>query len=351
MAQTSREIVHRAVTFQHPERLPRDLWLLPWADWHHPQTVAEINRRFPGDFATVEYYYPPSTRAQGDPHRAGEYVDEWGCTFVNIQEGLIGEVRQPLLQDIADWRTVQPPDEQLPKTAVEKQSAYDIISRYYEKSDKYVFANICPRPWERYQFIRGSENAYYDIMMPDEGFCDLLRVIHEFNLRELEFWVKSDVDAIRFMDDWGAQQQLLIRPSQWREYFKPLYRDYCDLIHSHGKKSFMHSDGFIQDIYPDLIEVGVDAINSQLFVMDMEYLRQMAKGKITFWGEIDRQHVLPSADPQDAYRAVWQVAEKLYDPAGGLIAQFEFGAGAHPETALAVFAAWEAWEAGQAFQG
>ena len=344
MPQTSRQLVYNAVTFHHPERLPRDLWLLPWAEWHHPDTVAELKRRFPGDFTTAPFFYPPSQRVQGDPHRAGVYVDEWGCLFTNIQDGLTGEARTPLIADIADWRDVQPPYEQLPASAAGKRAAYDLITRHYEQSDQFVFANICPRPWERYQFLRGSENAYIDLMMPDLGFTELLRVIHEFNLAELEFWVASDVDAIRFMDDWGGQNHLLISPQQWRAFFKPLYKAYCDLAHSHNKLAFMHSDGYIEEIIPDLIEVGVDALNAQLFVMNLDHVRDMAKGKITFWGEIDRQRVLPSPDPQEAFRAVQQVAERLYDPAGGLIAQFEFGAGAHPATALAVFQAWEEFE-------
>ena len=47
---------------------------------------------------------------------------------------------------------------------------------------------------------------------------------------------------------------------------------------------------------------------------------------MTFWGEIDRQYVLTDEDPDVGRRAVRQVAEHLYDPKGGLIAQFEFGA-------------------------
>ena len=53
----------------------------------------------------------------------------------------------------------------------------------------------------------------------------------------------------------------------------------------------MHSDGNILKIYPQLIELGLDAINSQIFCMGVENLEPFA-GKITFWGEMDRQHLL-----------------------------------------------------------
>ena len=109
-----------------------------------------------------------------------------------------------------------------------------------------------------------------DIATGDSKAKALLKAVHEFYLKELEFWVKTDVDALMFMDDWGSQQNLLINPEQWRQIFKPLYKDYCDIAHANNKFAFMHSDGNILSIYPDLIEAGVDAINSQLFVMDME---------------------------------------------------------------------------------
>ena len=156
-------------------------------------------------------------------------------------------------------------------------------------------------------------------------------------------WTQCDVDAICFMDDWGSQRNLLISPQMWREVFKPLYADYCRLIHDAGKFVFMHSDGHIAAIYPDLIEIGVDALNSQLFCMDIEELSKY-RGQITFWGEIDRQHLLPFGTPDEIRAAVRRVRRALDDGTGGVIAQCEFGPGARPENIVAVFEAWDAIE-------
>ncbi|MCC6442866.1 MAG: methyltransferase [Armatimonadetes bacterium] len=341
MPQTSREIMTRCLKFEHPERMPRDLWALPWADWTFPETMARLRGRFPSDIGGPAYVYQPSPRVQGDPYRIGTYVDEWGAIFTNIQAGMIGEVRTPALADIKDWRQITPPYEILPEDPLK---ARDAVNRSCAASEKFILAG-CPRPWERYQFLRGSENAMLDIMEPECGAEGFLQAIHNFYLTEMEFWVTTDVDAIAFMDDWGAQNQLLIPPRIWRELFKPLYKDYCDLAHSNGKFIFMHSDGHISEIYEDLVEIGVDAINSQLFCMDMADLSHRFKGKIAFWGEIDRQHVIPSPDPQMGRNAVREVARHFYDPAGGVIAQFEFSAGGNPDTVLAIFEEWEAVQA------
>jgi uroporphyrinogen decarboxylase len=155
----------------------------------------------------------------------------------------------------------------------------------------------------------------------------------------MELWVKTDVDALMYMDDWGSQQALLIDPSVWREIFKPLYRDYIQIAHGAGKKIFMHSDGYTLDIYPDMIELGLDAFNTQLFCMGVESLAPFA-GKITFWGEIDRQHLLPEGSIDDIQKAVEKVHKALWRT-GGCIAQCEFGAGAKPENVREVFAHWD----------
>ncbi len=104
-------------------------------------------------------------------------------------------------------------------------------------------------------------------------------MVHEFFMREVAMWADTDVDAIGFMDDWGAQSRLLISPKMWREIYKPLYAEYVEIIHSAGKFAFMHSDGDISAIYPDLIEIGVDALNSQLFCMDIEALGAGVQGQ------------------------------------------------------------------------
>lgn len=156
---------------------------------------------------------------------------------------------------------------------------------------------------------------------------------------------RTEVDALCIMDDWGAQSSLLIAPSLWREIFKPLYRDYIAIARRHRKYVFFHSDGYILDIIPDLVELGVHALNAQIFCMGLEPLAARFRGRITFWGEIDRQHLLAFAAPGEVARAVREVHARL-SAEGGVIGQCEFGAGARPENVEAVFRTWR--EVGEA---
>ena len=339
---TSRERVTRCLTFNTPDRVPRELWALPWFTTRHPDVMREMNERFPGDFGGAAWVHRPSTRAKGDQWQPGTSIDEWGCERFNIHDGVIGEIKNPMLTDLADYdRLIQPPWETLPENF---DAARDTVNRGLGEPgghDKYIKCHGCHNPWERYQYLRGTEEAMCDMTDPANPLLRAaLAKIHGFFMKQAEFWASTDVDALNIMDDWGAQSQLLIPPSAWRELFKPLYRDLCDLARANNKHVFMHSDGFIEEIYPDLIEIGVTALNSQLFCMDIERLAAY-KGKITFWGELDRQHTLASGDPSEIRRAVRRVVDALHDPRGGVIAQFELGPGAHPDAGFHAFQAWD----------
>jgi uroporphyrinogen-III decarboxylase len=148
------------------------------------------------------------------------------------------------------------------------------------------------------------------------------------------------VDAIGIMDDWGSQNALLTSPEIFRKFFKPMYKEYVDIAKSYGKYVFMHSDGYITEIFPDLIEIGIDALNSQIFCMDIKELGEKFRGKITFWGEIDRQDLLPRGSQEDIEKAVSTVFNELYEN-GGVIAQCEFGLEAKPENVINVFNSWD----------
>ena len=286
--------------------------------------------------SAVAIYGEQSTVQKGSSTEIGEYVDEWGCIFTNVQRGIIGEVKTPIISpDDDEWedtsRIVIP----------EHLLSFDIkqVNEYCAASEKFLLAGCCPRPFEQLQFIRGTENLYMDLITHPDGMIDFMNKMHDFYCRLVTKWAQTDVDGIQFMDDWGSQRSLLINPSIWRELFKPMYRDYINIAHKYGKKAFMHSDGYILEIIPDLIELGLDAVNSQIFCMGIENLAPFL-GKITFWGEMDRQHILPHGSVNDVEKAVKEVYDTLWNN-GGCIAQCEYGPGCRAENVEALYDTWD----------
>ncbi|MCX6928328.1 MAG: methyltransferase [Verrucomicrobia bacterium] len=318
-----------------PDRPPRHTWFLPIAEREHgAAAIRDFKARWPDDFGTPNVAIPAvEALRQGDIYAAGTYVDEWGCEFLNLQAGVIGEVKEPL---ISDWPRLD--DLRLPEACLQVDRA--AVNAACRASGQFLISDGFPRPFERLQFLRGTENVYLDLAAESPELRELLHRIHGHYCRELVLWARTDVDGLVFIDDWGSQNRLLIRPEMWRRWFKPLYLDYVNIAHSAGKKIFMHSDGHIAAIYQDLVEIGVDAINSQLFCMDLEDIGTRFQGRIAFWGEIDRQHILPFGTTDEVRAAVRRLAEATYDPSGGVIAQFEFGPGCKLENAHAVHEEW-----------
>ena len=332
MSATSREVVRQTLNFANPARVPRQLWTLPGASRRFPGELAALRRDYPDDIVGADPHQRVPCATRGDRYGVGEFTDEWGCTFQNLQAGIIGEVKTPL---IADWATdtgkVHVPRELLTLDR-------DAINRDCAATDKFVLAAWAVNPFERLQHLRGAEGLYMDLADPPPAMVAFVRELHAFNCDWLTAFARTDVDGLGIADDWGSQRALLISPAMWREFFRPLYRDYVQIAHAAGKKFFLHSDGYIVDIYPDLIEIGVDALNSQIFCMGVERLAPFA-GQITFWGEIDRQHLLPHGTTVEIDQAVRTVHAALWKR-GGCIAQCEFGSDARPENVRQMFAAW-----------
>lgn len=331
---TSRELVYATLEFRNKSgRVPRQMWLLPWAETHHGDMIKKIQTEFEEDIVTAPVSLKKPTVTKGDPYKVGEYIDDWGCRFSNIHEGIFGEVKEALVKDEewADMDNIHIPVEWL-------DFDVDEVNAFCRNTDKFVLSGHCPRPFEQLQFIRTTQELYMDLMDPSENMLAFMKKMHTFYCDLMEKWAKTEIDGLYFMDDWGSQQSLLINPKLWDAFFRPMYKDFIDIAKRYGKKTFMHSDGYTLDIYPRMIELGLDAFNTQIFCMGLDKLEQF-KGKITFWGEIDRQHLLPEGTTQDIEKAVKEVYSRLWCD-GGCIAQCEFGAGAKPENVYAVYQTW-----------
>ena len=334
---TSRERVIKALEFKHPDRVPRNLWKLPGLTMFRKKELDEILELFPEDIAKVDSFYGKGNRVSGERYKQGQpATDEWGCVWRAAEDGVAGEVKEAPIKDLSDIRKLIAPYEVLRNADTLR------VNESCANTDKFTLAWTSIRPFERMQFLLGPERLYMELFYQPEELFLLRKIVHDFFMEELELWINTKVNGILFMDDWGSQRSLLVSPNLWRDFFKPLYKEYCDRIHSAKKFALFHSDGYIEPLCPDLIEIGTDAVNAQLFCMNIEELGRKYRGQITFWGEIDRQQILPFGTKGEVAAAVKRVKEALWLPEGGVIAQCEFGLRDPKENIRTVFETWEA---------
>ena len=313
---TSRELIKAALDFREYDRVP-------------------IEAR---DASSVPFVYPVG-RSNGLIGVKGKRTDIWGCGWEALEDGVCGEVKYHPLEDWDHLSRFSPPWDVL------KQADLSDVNRFCASSDKFCYVAwepAMPNIFERMQFLRGTENLFIDLAYGDARVIKLRDMLQEYYLTQMEMWIKTDIDAIHIADDWGSQNALLISPEIWREYFKPIYKQYCDMAHKMGKYVIMHSDGFVEAIIPDLIEIGVNALNLQIFCMDMEKIADLYHHKVAFWGEIDRQWIQVYGTSDDMRAAVRRLAAAFFKYGNtGFVAQC-FYTMKVPE--INKIAEWSEWE-------
>lgn len=331
---TSRERVIRALNHEPVDRAPRDLWASAATELQRGDELAEMAFRYPNDLVRPEFRYARGRRARGNPRDPGNHTDAWGCTWHVSKRARPGQLRTAPLADAAEIAEYQPPLEILDGAKADR------VNRFCADSSQFVLAETQTRPFDRLKMLRGTEAALVDLAAGTRPIRDLLAVLHDFFCREMEFWAATDVDGVVFRDDWGSDAGLLVPRDLWRDLFRPLYRDYCHILRAKDKFAFFRTQGDVTEIFGDLVKVGVDAVHSQLFSMDVEKLARRYRGKITFWGEIDRRRVLEFGTPDDVRGAVDRVRKALDFGRGGVIAQCEWDHTMPFENVAAVFERW-----------
>jgi uroporphyrinogen decarboxylase len=179
--------------------------------------------------------------------------------------------------------------------------------------------------WEMSYMLRGLEQMLIDMATDPQFVSALLAKVLEINLIAAERFlgaVGSYVDIVRATDDLASQRGPLISLRMFRRYLKPVYKQYFDFIKSRtDAKILFHSCGNIVDLLDDLIEVGVDIINP-IQVSAMGNTRDLSLrfgDRVTFWGGIDTQHVLPHGSPADVEAEVRRRIRDL-GAGGGFVA-------------------------------
>jgi uroporphyrinogen decarboxylase len=138
-----------------------------------------------------------------------------------------------------------------------------------DSGDHFVVVGFGFGLFERTWTLRGFTNLFLDFYDHPAFVHELLGAIADWNIAQLRHALDFDIDAVLFGDDWGMQRGVIMGPGRWREFIKPRVRQMYGLVRSKGRKVFIHSCGKVDELFPDLIECGVDVFNPfQPEVMD-----------------------------------------------------------------------------------
>jgi len=196
----------------------------------------------------------------------------------------------------------------------------------YETTDYALMGNFAVHIFMGGQLLRGFEQFMIDLVLnPDIARCimDNLSESYIKRFEKYSTYIGPYVQIINVNDDLGTQESLQVSPETYRKLIKPYQKKLYRFIKEHfNGYLFLHSDGSIYDIIPDLIDIGVDIINPVQFSarnMDLEKLKREFGRYITFWGGgCDTQHILPYSDTQTIKNHVKRCIKTLF-PGGGFV--------------------------------
>jgi uroporphyrinogen decarboxylase len=269
----SRERLLRCVHREEPDRSP----YLLWDDFAATDLIAPWARK------------PKESTAQ--PQKAAgprQWVDEWGCQWESC-DATIGQAKGHPVQSaeqLAGYR--------IPKVTIDLAS---LAANRREYPDRAQSGGLSFFYYERLVKLMPFDEAMVSLAGEPKATGAFLDRLQEHYLAMVDAYAATGtVDVIAVNEDLGLQDRLAVSPAMWREVFKPRYKAVYDRAHAHGMLVFQHSCGYIQDIIPDLAEIGVDILElHQLACMDIDAVAR-DRGRMCITAPVDIQRVLPRGD-------------------------------------------------------
>ena len=292
----------KAIRMDNPTDIPTTVSILPAMWIHHGAEIQKLVKEYP-QFFPEDYnvdYSDPTNIARGT-YRAGTHVDEWGCVWSNMDEGM---------EAIVTGHPITDPEEvfslEIPK------------NRDGRLPHGFMYLRLLD--------LCGFENAM--IMFAEEGeeIETLIGKVLQYNKNQIEAVIDDFNGLAVFGDDQGMQKGLAIGAARWRKYLKPCFREMYGMIKKKHPDTliYMHTDGCIHEIMPDLAECGVDMINPQFRANGLDNLVRVCRKEhtIPINLDLDRQ-LFPFATESQIFDHVRECTEALYLPQGGLCLNVE----------------------------
>lgn len=321
----SRERVLAALAHRQPDRVPIDFSATPevWAmlEAHlgtrdHGQILSSLNVDLRG--VRGEYVGPPLPR-----YPDGSWEDVYGIRLkrVSYEAGTYDEVASFVLDG------AQTPDE-IDAHRWPAADWFDFrgIAEACRRLEGYAITAHGPGVFQRVTWLRRMDKVLLDMVLQPEMAVALMARLTEFHEAYYSRFLEAGegrIDILYVTDDYGSQKGLLMSPALWRQFIAPNLKRLVDVAHRYGARFMLHSCGGVRQLIPDLIAVGVDAldpIQTQAAGMNPDELKAEFGEQLTFHGAIDTQTTLPFGSASDVRREVEQRIEVMGKGGGYILA-------------------------------
>lgn len=301
---------------------------------HRQPTMTPYTLSFEGDVAErLDAYYgspawrdrliPFMVRAHAVDTDLKEPIDE-----IHVRDGYGGIWRQ----DRRPWHLEKPPLNQpsfegyeFPKPEVFLRPEWREQSRRIiaETPDSFHLGELGWGLFERSWNLRGFENLLTDVVTAPDFVEEAMDRLTDLYLTFVDYTADLKIDGILFGDDWGDQRGVIIGPKRWRKFLKPRWAKIYERVHQHGMYALAHSCGSVADILPDIIEIGLDVLESvqpEAAGMNPYELKRKYGDNICFWGSLGSQSTIPFGTPESIKAEVRRLKAEMGCNGGYILA-------------------------------
>lgn len=308
---TPRERVLQAIAHRRPDRVPYHFTFTSPARERLLAHLGDVDlERALGNHLAI---YSVRQHAGLEEIRPGYWRDEFGVVWNRTTDRDVGIVDSYLLpsRSLAGFSF---PDPLSPRR-------FAALAAFVEANrDRFRVASIGFSLFERAWSLRSMPELLIDMMEAPEWVDELLGAIAAFQVATVEQLMRYDLDAVMFGDDWGQQRGLLMGPRLWRRFIKPHLAKMYGAVKRAGRAVFIHSCGCVQELFPELVELGLDVFNPfQPEAMDPYEIKRQFGDVLSFYGGVSVQHLLPHGMPREIRREVRRLMAEIGRDGGYII--------------------------------
>jgi uroporphyrinogen decarboxylase len=232
------------------EGMPKDVSFVDYFDLDHVVGIgADNSPRYPEKVLEETETYKTYTSKWGVTMRqwkhaasTPEFID---FTIVDPESWAKAKARMTPTRDRIDWKRLEA------NYAGWRKKGYWIEAGFW-------FGFDVTHSW-----MVGTERLLMAMVEHPEWCVDMFAHELEMNMRLFDMvWDAGyRFDSIRWPDDMGYKQNQFFSVGMYRELLKPVHRRAVEWAHAKGIQAHLHSCGDINPLVPELIEIGIDALN------------------------------------------------------------------------------------------
>ncbi len=247
--------------------------------------------------------------------------DEWGIGSVPTLYEIPDFKYHPLekISTVEDIENYPWPDlgegyryiEMAKKTKVFQDRGYAVCGEMYQ--------TIFETAW----LMRNMQPFLLDLILNEDIAHSICEKITQIRIKQARLFAKAGVDVIRLGDDIVSQQGLMMSKETYSTFFKQRVQRIIQAAKEENPDViiFMHCCGKVEEVIDDFIEAGVEVLNPiQPECNDLSGIFNKCKNKLSFWGGIGVQSVMPFGTLEEVVLKVHEVNGLLGKDGGFLVA-------------------------------